>query len=147
MILVPLHLPGTQDEGVPPGQLNALAFKFADADFRALGIQHGGDRQAQRVPQAAHLLKALQMVRVGIMGEIEPGHIHPGQHELLQQLFLKQPGPHGTYNLCFALCALHRRHSLSYKLLSFFSQISYHEPTALKSKTIQFVEKAPGAPI
>ena len=53
-------------------------------DLGALGVQHGGYRQIQFLPQGLELIQTLFMLFVTAMGKVEAGHIHSRQEHFPQ---------------------------------------------------------------
>ena len=96
------HVLGGQGEQLPGVQGNAVFPKGANADLRALGVQHGGHGQPQFLPQAAYLLVALEVVFTGVVGKVEPGHVHTRQHQGLDEPLFKQVRAHSEHDLSSA---------------------------------------------
>ena len=78
--LVALHILGGQGEQLACVQRYAVLREGADADFGALGVQHGCHGQTQFITDTADLFEALQVVFMRVMGEIEPGNVHAREH-------------------------------------------------------------------
>ena len=81
LMLVAGHVLRGEDEAVAGVQGDGAVGKGADTDLRALGVQDGGHRAADGVPDGVEPVQPLQMLLMGAMGEVEPGGIHPGADE------------------------------------------------------------------
>ena len=100
--LVALHILNGQGEGLPGGQLHRAVFEVAQPHLRPLGVQHGRHRQIQLLPQRLDGVQPYLMLRVGAVGEIEPGHVHAREHHLPQHALLVGGGAQCTNDLRFS---------------------------------------------
>ena len=99
---IPGHILGGQGKGLVFHQLDGPSGKAAQADFRALGVHHGGDRQLH-LP--AYLLEAVHprlLLRVGAVGKVEARHVHPRQNQGAEGFLVVGGRPQGAYNLCLS---------------------------------------------
>ena len=95
-LVVALPLPGGQGEGGAGLQLDGAVLKGLHPDFRALGIQNGGDGQAQLPAQAGDSLQLFGGVLMGAVGKIEPRGVHAAQHQAAQDSLVLGGGPQRT---------------------------------------------------
>ena len=98
---VSLRLRCGQGKFLPGGQADGTVRKVLQPDLRPFGIQHGGNRGVQLFPQSFQGVQPRFMFRMGTVGKVEPGHIHPCQNHLPQNAFLVRRRPQGAYDFCF----------------------------------------------
>ena len=102
LVLVTGHIFGAQGEFPAAGQGDGPVLKALDADFRPLGVQHGGHRSPQLVPDPLELGQGGEMALVCAVGKIEAGAVHPGQNQFAQGLLVVHGGPQGADHLCLS---------------------------------------------
>ena len=99
---VPLHLTGSQGEGVPRLQRDGLGLKAPDADLRALGIQDGRHRAAHGIPHRLEQVQAVQMLLMAAMGKVETGRVHAGADQGADHILVVHGGAQGADNFRFS---------------------------------------------
>ena len=109
------HIPGGEGKHIPRQQLRLAALNEPQAHLRALGVQQRGHRDPQPFPHFHKLVKPRLVLRMGLMGEVEAGHIHPRMDELFQPAFHVRGRSESTDNFCLT----HRRPSFLYLLHTF----------------------------
>ena len=76
--------------------------KISRADLRALGIQHHGRRQSERVPHAAEQVDRLAVTFMIAVRKIDSGDIHARKEHFPEHVFLGGRRSQGTYDFCFS---------------------------------------------
>ena len=96
------HVVGGEGEGRACRQRHRAVREGTDADLRAFGVQNGGHRAAQIVPDALKAGEHGQMRFVSAVGEVEPGGVHAGQNELFHGGLVARGGAEGADDFCFS---------------------------------------------
>ena len=94
--LVAGHVLGVQHELSPLLQGHGALGKGLDADLRALGVQHGGHRAAQGVPDPLEHIQTGQLLLVVAVGKVEAGAVHAAEDEGLEHLLVVHGGTQGA---------------------------------------------------
>ena len=81
---VALQLRGGQGELLACRQADGALREIPQPDLRPLGVQHGGHRGVQLLPQGLQHFQPGIMLFVGAVGKVEAGHVHARQDHLPQ---------------------------------------------------------------
>ena len=93
-LFVALHLVSREGEQLAVLQRDTPIFERTHANFRALGVQHCGDRQPQFVADTAYFIVIMLMRFISAVREIEACDIHARFHQRRNQVLLKQVRAH-----------------------------------------------------
>ena len=99
---VALHILGGENQLVPLSQGDGTVFKRLDADLGAFGVQHGGHRAAQLIPDAAQAGQGGKVAFVGAMGEVEAGTVHAGEDQLADHVLAVHRRAQSADDLCLS---------------------------------------------
>ena len=73
--------------------------EIPQADLRALGVQHDGQRHAHLLPQLLEQRDGARVVLVIPVGEVEPGHVHARLHHLPERFHVPARRADSAYDL------------------------------------------------
>lgn len=97
----PSHSSGGQREMAARVQFGLPALEDAETDLRALGVEQGGDGQAQLFAQAADPLEGGLVALVGAVGKVEARDVHAGADQAVNPFFTVGRGAEGADDLGF----------------------------------------------
>ena len=107
-----------QDERIARFELH-LFREGPQPDFRAFGVNEDGNGQVQFFPQLFHLVNPRKLVRVILMGHVDAGNVHAGEHQFPQDSGIVGGRAKGADDFCFP----HSRQTMPFLKFSGFRRL------------------------
>ncbi|MPM18884.1 hypothetical protein SDC9_65302 [bioreactor metagenome] len=101
-MLVSRNVAGGEDKVLTFLQLGAAFLEIPQANFGALGVQHGGHGKIQLLPKRFHHVQPRLVFGMGAVGKVKPGHIQSGLQHGAERFLLVGGGTQSTDNFCLS---------------------------------------------